>query len=114
MADAPQSKARAHALTAHALKSRVLTHAASDLHDPVKNAGVSTISGYGSKELIGYTGGSQDARWQAAKSASKLFLMLHQDINLIILRQLHLKKLSKIMKIFGCKAIRIKILYGEE
>lgn len=74
LSDAPQSKARAHALTAHALKSRVLTHAASDLHDPVKNAGVSTISGYGSKELIGYTGGSQDARWQAAKSASKLFL----------------------------------------
>ena len=35
------SKARAHALTAHALKSRVLTHAASDLHDPVKNAGIS-------------------------------------------------------------------------
>jgi len=36
LADAPQSKARAHALTAHALKSRVLTHAASDLHDSTK------------------------------------------------------------------------------
>ena len=74
LADAPQSKARAHKLTAHALKSRVLTHAASDLHDPVKNAAVSTISGYGSKELIGYTGGSQQARWQAAQTASKELL----------------------------------------
>ena len=52
----------------------MLTHAASDLHDPVKNAAVSTISGYGSKELIGYTGGSQQARWQAAQTASKELL----------------------------------------
>lgn len=74
LADAPQSKARAHKLTAHALKSRVLTHAASDLHDPVKNAAVSTISSYGTKELIGYTGGSQQARWQAAQTASKELL----------------------------------------
>jgi len=74
LADAPQSKARAHALTAHALKSRVLTHAASDLHDSTKNSGVSTIASYGNKELISYTSGSSEARWQAAKSASKLLL----------------------------------------
>ena len=46
LADAPASKARAHKLTAHALKSRVLTHAASDLHDASKNGGVSTLAGY--------------------------------------------------------------------
>lgn len=72
--DAPISKGRANKLTAHALKSRVLTHAASDLHDPSKNASVSTIASYANKELIGYTSGTQASRWQAAKSASKAFL----------------------------------------
>ena len=67
------NKARANKLTAHALKSRVLTHAASDLHDPSKNASVSTIATYANKELIGYTSGTQASRWQAAKSASKPF-----------------------------------------
>ena len=52
LADAPASKARAHKLTAHALKSRVLTHAASDLHELSKSGGVSTLSSFSNKELI--------------------------------------------------------------
>ena len=68
------NKARANKLTAHALKSRVLTHAASDLHDSSKNGSVSTIAAYANKELIGYTSGTQASRWQAAKSASQAFL----------------------------------------
>ena len=69
--DAPPSKARAHKLTALALKSRVLTHAASDLHDPTKNSSVATLASYSNPELIGYTGGSQMSRWELAKAASK-------------------------------------------
>ena len=72
--DAPQDKARAHKITALALKSRVLTHAASDLYEPSKVGGVSTLASYGNKALIGYTGGSQEQRWQAAKAASKALL----------------------------------------
>lgn len=74
LADAPASKARAHRLTAMALKSRVLTHAASDLYEPSKASTVPTIASYGNPELIGYTGGSQSARWEAAKAASKALL----------------------------------------
>lgn len=74
LADAPQDKARAHKITALALKSRVLTHAASDLYEPSKASQISTISGYSNKELIGYTSGSQEQRWQAAKAASKALL----------------------------------------
>ena len=72
--DAPTSKARAHKLTAMAMKSRVLTHIASDLYEPSKNSGVSTIAAYKNKELIGYTSGSQSQRWEAAKVASKQLL----------------------------------------
>ncbi len=72
--DAPASKARAHKITALALKSRVLTHAASDLYEPSKASSVATIAAYSNKELIGYTSGSQEQRWQAAKAASKALL----------------------------------------
>ena len=72
--DAPVDKARAHKITALALKSRVLTHAASDLYEPSKNSSISTIASYGSKELIGYTSGSQQQRWEAARAASKALL----------------------------------------
>lgn len=72
--DAPSSKARAHRLTAMALKSRVLTHAASDLYEPTKASTVPTIASYSNPELIGYTGGAQSARWEAAKAASKALL----------------------------------------
>jgi len=72
--DAPASKARAHKITALALKSRVLTHAASDLYEPSKASSVATIASYSNPELIGYTSGSQTSRWEAAKAASKALL----------------------------------------
>ena len=72
--NAPASKTRAHKITALALKSRVLTHAASDLYEPSKAEKVSTIASYSNRELIGYTGGSQSSRWEAAKAASKALL----------------------------------------
>ncbi|TMM58502.1 RagB/SusD family nutrient uptake outer membrane protein [Maribacter algarum] len=74
LADAPASKQRAHLLTAMALKSRVLTHVASDLYEPSKASSVATIASYSNPELIGWTGGSQEQRWQAAKAASKALL----------------------------------------
>lgn len=79
---APVSPARAHKLTALAMKSRVLTHAASDLYDATKAAAVSTISGYGNKELVQYTSGTQAARWTAAAAASKALLDEHQGYKL--------------------------------
>jgi len=72
--EAPVSPARAHKLTAMAMKSRVLTHAASDLYEPSKASSVSTIAGYSNPELIGWTSGSQRDRWEAAKAASKALL----------------------------------------
>ncbi len=68
------SKQRAHKITAMALKSRVLTHVASDLYEPTKASSVSTIASYSNPELIGWTGGSQAQRWEAAKAASKALL----------------------------------------
>jgi len=74
LANAPISKARANKLTAMALKSRVLTHVASDLYEPSKASTVATIASYSNPELIGWTSGSQAQRWQAAKAASKALL----------------------------------------
>ncbi len=54
-----------------ALKSRVLLWAASDLYNDQSWAG-----GYSNPELIGYTGGGQQARWQAAKDAAKAVMDL--------------------------------------
>jgi len=71
LADAPTSKARVHTITAMALKSRVLTHVASDLYEPSKASSVSTIAAYSNPELIGWTSGSQTDRWELAKAASK-------------------------------------------
>jgi len=56
-----------------ALKSRVLLHAASDLHHRISQI----FPGYGNPELIGYTSGNQAERWQAAKTAAKAVI----DIN---------------------------------
>ncbi len=72
--DAPADKSRAHKITALALKSRVLTHAASDLYEPSKASSVATIAAYSNPELIGYTSGSQSSRWEAARAASKALL----------------------------------------
>ncbi|MEO9891536.1 RagB/SusD family nutrient uptake outer membrane protein [Aurantibacter sp.] len=74
LADAPASKQRAHLITAMALKSRVLTHVASDLYEPSKASSISTIASYSNPELIGWTSGSQADRWVAAKAASKALL----------------------------------------
>ena len=72
--NAPASKQRAHKLTVMALKSRVLTHVASDLYEPSKASSVATIASYSNPELIGWTSGSQTTRWEAAKAASKALL----------------------------------------
>lgn len=72
--NAPASKQRAHKITAMALKSRVLTHVARDLYEPSKASSVPTIASYSNPELIGWTGGSQTARYEAAKAASKALL----------------------------------------
>lgn len=72
--EAPRDPARADKITALAMKSRVLTHVASDLYEPSKNSGVSTIAAYSHPELIGWTSGSQTQRWEAAKVASKALL----------------------------------------
>lgn len=80
--EAPVSPARAYKVTALAMKSRVLTHVASDLYDATKSASVSTISGYGNKELVQYTSGDQASRWQLAKAASKAVLDAHPGYKL--------------------------------
>lgn len=66
---------RANEVAALALKARVLTYAASDLHDiPTAKGKSSLISGYGNPELLGYTSGDRRSRWQAAKEAAKAVL----------------------------------------
>lgn len=72
--NAPVSKSRAHKITAMAMKSRVLTHVASDLYEPSKASSVATIASYGNPELIGFTSGTQRDRWIAAKAASEALL----------------------------------------
>ena len=71
----PETDGRASKLAAMALKSRILTYAASDLYNSSKaSAVVTSLGSYGNKELLGYTSGDQTARWQAAKAASKAVL----------------------------------------
>ncbi|MDF9794929.1 hypothetical protein OKW21_000192 [Catalinimonas alkaloidigena] len=66
---------RANRAAALALKSRILLYAASDLHHiPTASANSSVIAGYSNPELIGYTGGDQTSRWQAAQAAAKAVL----------------------------------------
>jgi hypothetical protein len=65
-------KARASAIAALALKSRILLYVASDLHDiPTAKSKSSVISAYANPELLGYISGDRVARWQAAKDAAK-------------------------------------------
>jgi hypothetical protein len=54
------------------LKARTLLYAASDLHHQQS----SYAPGYSNPELLGYTGGSQTARWQAAKDAAEAVMDL--------------------------------------
>ena len=66
---------RATKAAAMSLKSRVLTYAASDLHDmPTAKAKSAVISGFSNPELLGYISGDHNARWIAAKAASKAVL----------------------------------------
>jgi hypothetical protein len=70
---------RATAGAALALKSRVLTYAASDLHDiPTASAKSSVIASAANKEVLGYTSGDQMARWQKARDAAKAVMDLNQ------------------------------------
>ncbi|WP_241077742.1 RagB/SusD family nutrient uptake outer membrane protein [Flavimarina sp. Hel_I_48] len=63
---------RTNAAAALALKSRILLYAASDLHDiEVASANSSVIAGYSNPELIAYTSGSQEERWNNARDAAK-------------------------------------------
>jgi len=65
-------KARATKGAALALKSRVLLYAASNLY----NSNASWAGGFAKPELVGYTGGDRQARWQAAKDAAKAVIDL--------------------------------------
>ena len=70
---------RATKVAAMALKARVLTYAASDLHDmPTAKAKSTLINGFANPELLGYVSGDQNARWLAAKAASKAVIDLGQ------------------------------------
>ncbi len=75
LTDAPTVDGRASSAAALALKARVLTKAASDLHDiPTASANSQVISGYENPQYLGYTTGDQTARWQRAKDAAKAVL----------------------------------------
>ncbi len=65
------AKGRATAVSALALKSRILIYAASDLHDiPTAKANSGVIAAFGNPELLGYTSGDRTARWTAARDAA--------------------------------------------
>ena len=54
------------------LKARTLLYAASDLHHDMN----SYAPGFSNPELLGYTGGSQNTRWEAARDAAKAVIDL--------------------------------------
>lgn len=66
-------KGRATKLAAQALKSRILLYAASDLHDEAtaKAAASDVFGSYAHPEVLFYTTGDRQARWQAARDAAK-------------------------------------------
>lgn len=73
------AKGRATKWAALALKARVLLYAASDLHDiPTASANSSLISSYSNPEILGYTSGDRQQRWQKAKDAAKVLLDANQ------------------------------------
>ena len=75
LTDAPAVDGRASSAAALALKARVLTKAASDLHDiPTASSNSEVIRGYENPEYLGYTSGDQTSRWQRAKEAAKAVL----------------------------------------
>ncbi|MFZ0281158.1 MAG: RagB/SusD family nutrient uptake outer membrane protein [Bacteroidales bacterium] len=64
------NKGRATKGAALTLKARVLLYAASDLYN------TTVFTGYSNPELIGYTGGSRQTRWEAARDAAKAVIDL--------------------------------------
>lgn len=76
LANKAMDKGRATSAAAMALKARVLTYAASALHDPAKLKTISTVSGYAHPELLGYTTSDHDGRWKKAQAASLAVLNL--------------------------------------
>ena len=71
--DMPKGRATANA--ALALKSRILLYAASDMHDiPTLQAKTTLLDNFSTPEVLGYTSGDRNARWQAAKDAAKAVL----------------------------------------
>ncbi len=77
------SAGRASKIAAMALKARVLLYAASDLHDAsTAKANSSVLSSYSNIELVAYTSGDRQARWQAAQAAAKAVLDAGQGYKL--------------------------------
>ncbi|WP_080239693.1 RagB/SusD family nutrient uptake outer membrane protein [Spirosoma rigui] len=71
------AEGRANEASALALKSRILTYAASDLYDAATAKQKSSAhAAFAKPELLGYTTGSRAERWQKAKDASKAVLDL--------------------------------------
>lgn len=63
---------RATDVAALALKARILTYAASDLHDnTTAKSKSSIISAYANPEFLGYSSSNRVERWQKAKDAAK-------------------------------------------
>jgi hypothetical protein len=73
-ADIATIKTRGDKGIAMAVKAKVLLYAASDLHNNAKNAAV--VGSYSRPELLGYTGGDPNTRWQAARDAAKAVIDL--------------------------------------
>jgi hypothetical protein len=67
-------KGRATADAAKALEVRVLTYAASPLHNPDFYKKISTVGGFAHPELLGYTTADSVTRWQKAYDAAKAFV----------------------------------------
>jgi len=85
-------KTRATEGAVMALKSRVLIHAASDLY----NNNGTWASGYPHPELIAYTGGDRNARYQAAKDAARAVI----DMNLYSLYDEYSDKTENFQQLF--------------
>ncbi|MBC7921206.1 MAG: RagB/SusD family nutrient uptake outer membrane protein, partial [Ferruginibacter sp.] len=71
------AKGRANEAAALALKSRILTYAASDLYDATTAKSKSTThAAFAKPEVLGYVSGNRTERWQKARDASKAVLDL--------------------------------------
>ncbi len=74
---------RATKAAALAIKSRILTYAASDLHDiPTAKTKSTVIAGFAKPELLGYLSGSRVERWEKARTAAKAVVDLNRGYKL--------------------------------